>query len=78
MGKVQDQYNKNRRRPHLQIVLLIAIIVLVNVLLSGVFFQLDLYGEKDLVSSDPQRIARKSERYFILPIVYLVGELLPI
>ena len=70
-------YKKNRRRELLQLLLLTAIIVIVNVVVSGVFFRIDLTQEKRYSLSTPTKELLRAQDDIILARVYLAGNLTP-
>ena len=73
----QDQYKKNRRRAMLQLLLLVGIIVIINVLLSGFFFRVDLTEEKRFSISEPTKTLLKEQEDILFIRVYLAGDLTP-
>lgn len=71
------QYKKNRRRAILQLLLLIAIAVLLNVLLSSFFYRIDLTEEKRYSLSEPTKELLENTDDIVFIKVYLAGDLTP-
>lgn len=68
---------RNRRRSILRLLLLIAIVVLVNILLSGFFFRLDLTQEKRYSLSDPTKELLQEQDDIMFVTIYLAGDMTP-
>jgi len=68
---------KNKRRAYLQLIILIAIVVLVNILASGFFYRIDLTEEKRYSLSEPTKNLLRSQEDIIFVRIYLGGNLTP-
>ena len=77
MTDAQQLYNKNRRRAILQLVLLAAIIVVINVVVSGFFVRFDLTEEKRFSISGPTKELLRAQDDILFARIYLAGELTP-
>lgn len=73
----QDQYKKNRRRAILQLLLLIGIVVIINFLLSGFFYRIDLTEENRFSLSEPTKTLLEEQEDILFVRVYLGGNLTP-
>jgi ABC-2 type transport system permease protein len=73
----QDQYKKNRRRALLQLLLLIGIIIVINILLSGLFFRLDLTEENRFSISEPTKELLRKQEDILYVQIFLGGDLTP-
>lgn len=73
----QQLYRKNRRKAMLQLLLLVAIIVVVNVLLSRVYFRIDLTEEKRYSISAPTKTLLEEQKDILFVRLYLAGDLTP-
>ena len=68
---------KNRRKSLLQLILLIAIIILVNVVATGFYYRIDLTQEKRYSISEPTKELLKNQEDIISVQIFLAGNLTP-
>jgi ABC-2 type transport system permease protein len=70
-------YTRNKRRALLRLGLLATVIVLVNVVLSGFFFRIDLTQEKRYSLSTPTKVLLEEQQDIVFVQIFLAGELTP-
>jgi len=75
--ELQDQYKKNRRRAILQLFLLIGIVIIINFLLSGFYYRIDLTAENRFSISEPTKTLLAEQDDILFVRVYLSGNLTP-
>ncbi len=76
-GTYQSAFAKNRRRALLRLLLLVSIVVLLNIVLSGFFFRLDLTEEKRYSLSEPTKELLAEQEDIVFVRIFLSGELTP-
>ena len=74
---ISSGFERNRRRAMLRLLLLVLIIVLLNVVLSRVFFRLDLTQEKRYSLSSPTKELLEEQSDIVFVTIYLAGDLTP-
>ena len=74
---ISSGFERNRRRAMLRLLLLVLIIVLLNVVLSRVFFRLDLTQEKRYSLSTPTKELLEEQSDIVFVTIYLAGDLTP-
>jgi len=74
---ISSGFERNRRRAMLRLLLLVLIIVLLNVVLSRVFFRLDLTQEKRYNLSSPTKELLEEQSDIVFVTIYLAGDLTP-
>ena len=70
-------FEKNKRRALLRLTFLVAIVVLLNIVLSGFFFRVDLTEEKRFSLSEPTQALLEEQDDIVFVRIFLSGDLTP-